>query len=282
MTPPVVTLSWSTEIGRRVREGSWADQAISTTQKLEDARLRRLLAVPDGSEFEPRCRWEMTGCAGTVANLLRAYELPVAEAKLRFDDLRENWRQLRDRGADYMSGLLTLVAAVLARRRSRTAIDTCSRPSPSPSIDGSGSRSPPRRSERSDVADIPFVDTHVHFYDLRKKDFVYSWLQPEFTHPIIGDINAIKTLVYEATAFSAEGRFANVTKIVHVQAALGAPDPVGETAWLEEMAQTTGWPNAIVAHSDLKANDVQVELERHVAASPARARGSATSARATI
>ncbi len=122
------------------------------------------------------------------------------------------------------------------------------------------------------MADIPFVDTHVHFYDLRKKDFVYSWLQPEFIHPIIGDINAIKTLVYDATAFDAEARFANVTKVVHVQAALGAPDPVGETAWLEEMAQTTGWPNGIVAHSDLKAKDVDVELERHLAASP-RVRG---------
>jgi predicted TIM-barrel fold metal-dependent hydrolase len=122
------------------------------------------------------------------------------------------------------------------------------------------------------VADIPFVDTHVHFYDLRKKDFVYSWLQPEFIHPIIGDISAIKTLAYDATAFRAEARFANVTKIVHVQAALGAPDPVGETAWLEEMAQSTGWPNGIVAHSDLKAEDVEVELERHLTASP-RLRG---------
>lgn len=122
------------------------------------------------------------------------------------------------------------------------------------------------------MADLAFIDTHVHFYDLRKKDFVYSWLQPEFVHPIIGDINAIKTLVYDATAFRAETRFANVAKIVHVQAALGAADPVGETAWLEEMAQATGWPNGIVAHSDLKAEGVEAELERHLAASP-RLRG---------
>jgi predicted TIM-barrel fold metal-dependent hydrolase len=122
------------------------------------------------------------------------------------------------------------------------------------------------------VADLPFVDTHVHFYDLRKKDFVYSWLQPEFVHPIIGDINAIKTLVYDATALRAEARFAHVPKIVHVQAALGAPDPVGETAWLDEMAQATGWPNGIVAHSDLRAAGVEAELERHLAAS-SRLRG---------
>ncbi len=122
------------------------------------------------------------------------------------------------------------------------------------------------------MADIPLVDTHVHFYDLRKKDLVYSWLQPDFVHPIIGDINAIKTLVFDANALRAESRFANVSKIVHVQAAIGAEDPVGETAWLEDMAQRTGWPNGIVAHSPLDADGLQAELERHLASSP-RVRG---------
>src|SRR5208282_6870899 len=137
--PPVVTLSWSKEIGKRVREGPWTDQAVSTTRKFEDAldagqlelaaqlvdyfmeeakvvyviydvwsegfrgwlskegvgeaelgevdaRLRRLLAFPDGSEYEPRGRWAaMAASAGTVANLLRAYEVPVPEARVRFD-----------------------------------------------------------------------------------------------------------------------------------------------------------------------------------------------------
>jgi len=122
------------------------------------------------------------------------------------------------------------------------------------------------------MADLPFVDTHVHFYDLRKKDFVYSWLQPDFEHPVIGDINALKTLVYDAKALQAESRFAHVSKIVHVQAALGALDPVDETVWLEDMAQNTGWPNGIVAHSDLTDDGVEGEFERHLAASP-RMRG---------
>ena len=74
------------------------------------------------------------------------------------------------------------------------------------------------------MADLPFVDTHVHFYDLRRKDLVYEWLQPEFVHPILGDINSIKTLVFSADAFLAESRFANVIKTVHVQAAIGAAD----------------------------------------------------------
>ncbi len=70
----------------------------------EDARLHRLLAFPDGS-------------------LVRAYELPVSEARLRFDDLRESWRQLHDRGADNIPGLLTLVA----ERFGEEAIENCYR-----------------------------------------------------------------------------------------------------------------------------------------------------------
>lgn len=117
------------------------------------------------------------------------------------------------------------------------------------------------------MADIPFIDTHVHFYDLRRKDLVYSWLQPEFVHPQLGDINAIKALVYDATSFDAESRFSNVTKVVHVQAAIGASDPVAETIWLEEMAETVGHPDGIIAHAPLSDPSVRETLERHVAAS---------------
>jgi predicted TIM-barrel fold metal-dependent hydrolase len=122
------------------------------------------------------------------------------------------------------------------------------------------------------MANIPFVDTHVHFYDLRRKDLVYSWLQPEFVHPQLGDINAIKTLVYDATAFEAESRFANVSHVVHVQAALGASDPVAETIWLEEMARRVGSPDAFIAHTNLSDSSARETLERHVAAS-SRVRG---------
>jgi predicted TIM-barrel fold metal-dependent hydrolase len=118
------------------------------------------------------------------------------------------------------------------------------------------------------LAELPFVDTHVHFYDLRRKELVYSWLQPDFVHPILGDIDGIKTLVYGSDAFLAESRFANVTKVVHVQAALGAPDPVDETEWLEQLAQRTGCPSGIVAHTDLASANANETLERHVAASP--------------
>ena len=122
------------------------------------------------------------------------------------------------------------------------------------------------------MSEMPFVDTHVHYYDLKDGDLNYSWLQPDFVHPIIGDIDAIKAQRYDAGTYIAETRFSNVIKCVHVQAAIGTKDPVKETEWLEDMAERTGFPNAIVAHSDLADPDVGAELERHMAASP-RVRG---------
>jgi len=57
------------------------------------------------------------------------------------------------------------------------------------------------------VADLAFVDTHVHFSDLRDKDLAYVWLEPDFTHPVLGDIGAIQAQRYWADDFVRETRF---------------------------------------------------------------------------
>jgi predicted TIM-barrel fold metal-dependent hydrolase len=118
------------------------------------------------------------------------------------------------------------------------------------------------------MADLPFVDTHVHFWDLEHPDLHYSWLQPGVRHPILDDIDEIKFPLYDAARFQAEVADANVAKVVHVQAALGIEDPVNETRWLQEQADATGLPHAIVAHTDLKDPDVERALARHTEASP--------------
>jgi predicted TIM-barrel fold metal-dependent hydrolase len=122
------------------------------------------------------------------------------------------------------------------------------------------------------MAQLPFVDTHVHLWDLNHPDLHYSWLLPDAIHPVMGDIDEIKVPLYGAEEFLAETADANVAKIVHVQAALGIEDPVNETIWLEQAAQRTGAPHAIVAHIDLRAADVEAEIARHQTASP-RVRG---------
>jgi predicted TIM-barrel fold metal-dependent hydrolase len=59
---------------------------------------------------------------------------------------------------------------------------------------------------------------------------------------------------------------------VHVQCGWNPADPVGETRWLDSLADEHGYPNAIVAHADLSTSDCEAVLEAHCAASP-RVRG---------
>ena len=113
------------------------------------------------------------------------------------------------------------------------------------------------------MAQRPFVDTHVHYWDLKDPKLRYAWLERDWIHPILGNIDAIKVLLYSADQFVAETRFQNVAKVVHVQAAIGIEDPVEETKWLQEQADRTGFPHGIVAHCDLAGADAAQTLERH-------------------
>lgn len=115
------------------------------------------------------------------------------------------------------------------------------------------------------MARLPFVDTHVHYWDLRDPSLTYVWLEPEWIHPILGNIDGLKVQRYMAPEFISETRFQNVTKAVHVQAAIGIEDPVEETRWLQEQADRTGFPHGIVAHCDLVSPDAERTLERHLA-----------------
>lgn len=114
------------------------------------------------------------------------------------------------------------------------------------------------------MAELPFVDTHVHFYDLQNPNLYYVWLEAGWKHPILGDIEAIQAQRYWADDFVAESRFANVSKSIHVQAALGIKDPVEETRWLQAFADRLGHPHGIVAEVHLGQPDAAEVLERHM------------------
>jgi predicted TIM-barrel fold metal-dependent hydrolase len=118
------------------------------------------------------------------------------------------------------------------------------------------------------MVDPAFVDTHIHFWDLDREKTHYSWLEPDAIHPLLGDIDAIKFPLYDAAAYATDVAGANVSKVVHVEAASGSADPVDETRWLQEQAEATGWPSAIVADADLTAADLGELLDRHAEASP--------------
>ncbi len=113
------------------------------------------------------------------------------------------------------------------------------------------------------VAEIPFVDTHLHLHDLKRPELSYSWLEPDSIHGFLGDIDALKAQHYWIEDYIAEIRFANVPKAIHVQAALGVPDPVNETKWLHAFADKTGYPHGIVAECHLADPDAEEVLDRH-------------------
>jgi predicted TIM-barrel fold metal-dependent hydrolase len=114
------------------------------------------------------------------------------------------------------------------------------------------------------MADLPFVDTHIHYWDLKDPQLRYLWLEPDWIHPILGNVDALKVLLYGADQYLAETRFQNVAKAVHVQAAIGIDDPVQETRWLQAQADRVGFPQGIVGHCDLTSADAQATIERHL------------------
>jgi predicted TIM-barrel fold metal-dependent hydrolase len=114
------------------------------------------------------------------------------------------------------------------------------------------------------MAEIPFVDTHFHLHDMKRPELRYSWLERDAIHGFLGNIDALKAQHYWLDDYLAEIRFANVPKAIHVQAALGTPDPVNETRWLQAFADTTGYPQGIVAECHLADADAEAVLERHM------------------
>ena len=111
---------------------------------------------------------------------------------------------------------------------------------------------------------LEFVDAHVHFYDMQHPDLFYGHWQPDVDPPLIGkQMRTLGERNFLAEDFIEVTRAANVTKAVHVQAAIGSKDPVKETEWLMDAAERTGFPHAIVAYADLRDPGVESVLERH-------------------
>ena len=111
---------------------------------------------------------------------------------------------------------------------------------------------------------LEFVDAHVHFYDMQHPDLFYGHWQPDVDPPLIGkQMRKLGERNFLAEDFIEVTRAANVTKAVHVQAAIGSKDPVKETEWLMDAAERTGFPHAIVAYADLRDPDVESVLEQH-------------------
>jgi predicted TIM-barrel fold metal-dependent hydrolase len=111
--------------------------------------------------------------------------------------------------------------------------------------------------------DAPFVDGHVHFWDLTRSDLKYAWLSPGAVHPMLGDIEGLKVRRYAVDEFVAQSRFHHVSKAVHVSVSTN-DDPVLETRWLQAQADKSGYPQAIVAKCDLAHRNAEETLLHHL------------------
>jgi predicted TIM-barrel fold metal-dependent hydrolase len=106
------------------------------------------------------------------------------------------------------------------------------------------------------------IDTHIHLWDLTHLTYAFLLQTDPAEEAIMGNYDAIKKN-YLIDDYLAETHGCGVTKAVHVQAAVGHPRPVEETAWLQGIADRSVFPHAIIGHCDLRGDDVEEVLEGH-------------------
>lgn len=116
---------------------------------------------------------------------------------------------------------------------------------------------------RPDSASFPLVDSHVHFWDRNVEGLRWAWLEPGFTHPRLGRLPEIAADRYVVEDYRRAIGRCDVDRVVHIQAAQST-DPVRETAWLQQLSATTGWPDAIVAYAPLAESSAADVVRRHL------------------
>jgi predicted TIM-barrel fold metal-dependent hydrolase len=111
------------------------------------------------------------------------------------------------------------------------------------------------------MRDLPFVDAHVHLWDLDR--IAYPWLTPPFSDD--GPNGSVEPIArnYLLDDYLADAAGWNVAGMVHVDAGAAADAALDETRWLQAMADERGMPQAIVAFAALDEPGVERLLEAH-------------------
>ena len=114
-----------------------------------------------------------------------------------------------------------------------------------------------------------FVDCHHHLWDLAVVN--YPWLMARGERRFFGDPTPIQR-DYLVEDFRGDWSGIPIDASVHIQVGAAPGQEVAETRWLDERAQQTGLPTAIVAYGDLASPNFESVLDRHLEAS-SRLRG---------
>ena len=113
------------------------------------------------------------------------------------------------------------------------------------------------------MRDIPFVDAHVHLWDLSR--IHYPWLSPPFRDD--GPNGSVEPIAHDYLLddYRTDAQGWDVRGMVHVDAGAAPAAALDETRWLQAMAEKSGMPNAIVAFAALDDPEVEKLLEAHAA-----------------
>ncbi len=110
---------------------------------------------------------------------------------------------------------------------------------------------------------IPIVDAHHHLWDLDRN--YYPWLSERANkHFFLGPYDALKRN-YLPPDYRRDAVRHNVVATVHVEAEWDRGDQVGETQWLDAIADEHGMPNAFVGHAWFDDPNVERVLEAQAA-----------------
>lgn len=110
---------------------------------------------------------------------------------------------------------------------------------------------------------LPIIDAHHHFWDLTLNK--HPWLCAKERIPFrYGDYSSLcrNFLVDDFKAVTANQ---NVVKSVHMEAEWDPVDPVGETRWLHDLHDNTGYPHAIIGQAWFCRDDIAKVLAGHAA-----------------
>jgi predicted TIM-barrel fold metal-dependent hydrolase len=100
------------------------------------------------------------------------------------------------------------------------------------------------------------IDAHHHIW--RQADL--PWLSPPMQPRIFGPYEPIMR-DYPISEYLDDLRGLGITKSVYVQANWAKDRFADEAAWVQQTADATGWPHAIVGYADFMVEDVRPQLD---------------------
>jgi predicted TIM-barrel fold metal-dependent hydrolase len=115
------------------------------------------------------------------------------------------------------------------------------------------------------MADEPFIDTHIHFWDHSVAGLEWSWLKSGYTFRRWEGSDELDAPRYLPPELRAEAAETGLAAAVHVHCAHPIDDRVAETAWLETVADEHGMPEGIIGGCLLGRPDAPDVLRRHAA-----------------